>query len=219
MTIETAKNILLNLMINQDELTQEAIRTILAEIDKPIPKIEIIDDKHQRYCGLTFHFDKNDGHYKCTLPLHKFVCMQNNINVPDGYDVHHIDENKVNNDISNLQVMTKAEHKSLHNRTIKCIINCLYCGKEIETAQIRRKFCNDNCRMKYYHLNGYRHSTPITGKCLYCGKEFHTHQKNRKYCSRNCAGKARYQREKGTDKDHFFKSEEEIEQKICLPKH
>ena len=29
--------------------------------------------------------------------------------------VHHIDENKLNNDISNLQLMTKWEHKSYHS--------------------------------------------------------------------------------------------------------
>lgn len=30
--------------------------------------------------------------------------------------VHHIDQNKLNNDISNLQLMTHAEHTALHNR-------------------------------------------------------------------------------------------------------
>lgn len=33
------------------------------------------------------------------------------------YDVHHIDENRLNNNLSNLVVLTKSEHKSLHNKT------------------------------------------------------------------------------------------------------
>ena len=36
--------------------------------------------------------------------------------IEDGYVVHHIDENKKNNDISNLQYMTDSDHKSLHAR-------------------------------------------------------------------------------------------------------
>lgn len=35
----------------------------------------------------------------------------------DDEEVHHIDENKSNNDISNLQLMTKAEHTRLHALT------------------------------------------------------------------------------------------------------
>lgn len=31
------------------------------------------------------------------------------------YDVHHIDEDKLNNDINNLQVLTRADHTRLHN--------------------------------------------------------------------------------------------------------
>lgn len=34
----------------------------------------------------------------------------------DGIEVHHIDFNHTNNDISNLLPMTKSEHVSLHNR-------------------------------------------------------------------------------------------------------
>lgn len=32
------------------------------------------------------------------------------------YDVHHIDENRLNNDPSNLQVLTKQQHRALHNK-------------------------------------------------------------------------------------------------------
>ena len=32
-----------------------------------------------------------------------------------GYDVHHIDENKLNNSLSNLMYLTKSEHRRLHN--------------------------------------------------------------------------------------------------------
>ena len=34
--------------------------------------------------------------------------------LPKGYEVHHIDMNKLNNDINNLTVLTKSEHAKLH---------------------------------------------------------------------------------------------------------
>jgi hypothetical protein len=33
---------------------------------------------------------------------------------PPGYVLHHIDEDKLNNDISNLQLMTNSDHRRLH---------------------------------------------------------------------------------------------------------
>ena len=35
-----------------------------------------------------------------------------------GYDVHHLDENKMNNALSNLVYLTREEHISLHNKGI-----------------------------------------------------------------------------------------------------
>ena len=31
-----------------------------------------------------------------------------------SYDIHHIDENKLNNHPSNLQILTREEHKAIH---------------------------------------------------------------------------------------------------------
>ena len=36
--------------------------------------------------------------------------------LPKGYEVHHIDMNKLNNDINNLAVLTKSEHAEVHNQ-------------------------------------------------------------------------------------------------------
>lgn len=35
--------------------------------------------------------------------------------IPDGMQIHHIDHNKINNDISNLQLVTPLEHKRIHS--------------------------------------------------------------------------------------------------------
>lgn len=35
--------------------------------------------------------------------------------IPEGYDIHHVDENKLNNRIDNLEMLTRQEHMSLHD--------------------------------------------------------------------------------------------------------
>lgn len=48
-------------------------------------------------------------------PYHRYVWELNFGTIPKGYVIHHIDEDKSNNDISNLQMMTRAEHIILHH--------------------------------------------------------------------------------------------------------
>ena len=36
--------------------------------------------------------------------------------IPEGYVIHHIDGDKLNNDINNLQMMERGEHISLHKK-------------------------------------------------------------------------------------------------------
>ena len=51
-------------------------------------------------------------------PLHHLV-WENHYNkkVPKGYHIHHKDENKTNNDINNLQLISASEHAKLHAKT------------------------------------------------------------------------------------------------------
>lgn len=39
--------------------------------------------------------------------------------VPKGYSIHHKDGNRYNNDLSNLQLLTKTEHHRLHRKEKK----------------------------------------------------------------------------------------------------
>ena len=47
--------------------------------------------------------------------LHQYIWMvANQCEIPEGYEVHHIDGNKLNNSISNLMLLTEEEHHRLH---------------------------------------------------------------------------------------------------------
>ena len=47
--------------------------------------------------------------------LHRVIFEEfYNIKIPKGYEIHHIDGNSLNNDIRNLQCVTKEKHLSFH---------------------------------------------------------------------------------------------------------
>lgn len=53
---------------------------------------------------------------KKRIPYHQFVWISNNGDIPEGYHIHHIDGDKLNNDISNLVCIAPGEHSKIHNK-------------------------------------------------------------------------------------------------------
>ena len=45
---------------------------------------------------------------------HRKVYEDNFGKIPEGFDIHHQDGNKLNNNLNNLHLMTKSEHTKLH---------------------------------------------------------------------------------------------------------
>ena len=91
-----------------------------------------------------------------------------------GLDVHHIDGNKDNNAISNLQLINKLQHatmhasKQLHTKIIKI---CEWCGEEYESSSNvahKQRFCSEKCKAKYRRANGLNNTTRV---CKQCGIE------------------------------------------------
>ena len=70
----------------------------------------------------------------------------------DDECVHHIDGDRANNNLDNLQLMTNSEHTLLHKKSGDNLINhvCSVCGKSFslnETASMRRKKRNKDWLM------------------------------------------------------------------------
>lgn len=68
----------------------------------------------------------------------------------DDEEVHHIDENPLNNDLSKLIVIPKSEHAKLHGEERRIVFEdkvmiCPICGKKfIWTVKQQRKFRQNN---------------------------------------------------------------------------
>ena len=123
---------------------------------KKLPAIE--------FNGARYTIDR-DGYYRKTNGdrrwLHQDVWESINGPIPDGYDIHHIDHDKTNNAIGNLECLTPkdhaAKHHFLHDIADRC---CLACGKKLERkvaggqletpAQVaRRIYCDVECCNKH----------------------------------------------------------------------
>ena len=114
----------------------------------------------------------------------------------EGYDVHHIDKNKDNNEISNLQLINKIKHVTVHAKEQvhkKIIKICEQCGEEYESSSNvahKQRFCSEKCKMKWRRANGLDREERV---CIYCGKTFTCNKTlPTKFCSKRCAGKYNY---------------------------
>lgn len=75
--------------------------------DKPAP-LDFVEFNGSKYTlRNTGYYGKTNG--KRTL-LHRDVWEFHKNKIPARWDIHHIDENKMNNHIKNLECLPKAEH-------------------------------------------------------------------------------------------------------------
>ncbi len=68
---------------------------------------------HQYFDGFKFSL-RNHGYYEKTTGnrelMHRYVWTKNFGNIPNGYDIHHRNRNKADNDISNLELIKHDDH-------------------------------------------------------------------------------------------------------------
>ncbi len=108
----------------------------------------------------------NHGYYRRTDGnrnwLHQDVWEFSNGPVPQGYEIHHKDQNKINNDIANLECLTPTEHAAKHHFFQEIPEKrCLFCGKLLERktqpsgkletpAEVaRRRYCDMRCASEH----------------------------------------------------------------------
>lgn len=172
--------------------------------------------KHIFYNGYTFTKDRR-GYYLSTKPidgkrrlLHRYVWFTHNGEIPKGFNVHHKDEDKRNNDISNLELMTKSDHSKYHS-------NKMVQDNPEEVRQRFLKATQEKAKEWHRSKEGIEwhktHAIKSLGKtfrktektsCIICGKEYMTtkyYKDKTKFCSKKC--KAKYRRDMKLD--HIIK--------------
>jgi hypothetical protein len=75
--------------------------------------------KYQYFNGVKFTRDDKTGYYlnsSIRKRMHRYVWEYYNGEIPEGYQIHHKDKDKSNNDISNLEAIPFSNHAKLHNK-------------------------------------------------------------------------------------------------------
>lgn len=156
-----------------------------------------------------FRRDKKTGYYLSSKKigdkrkrLHVYVWEYFNGELPKGYNIHHIDGDKSNNDISNLKLLSSSKHNSLHTRE-NCENNydrvIANLNNNALPAAIKWHKSNEGrvWHKKHYEECKDKFIKEYEFNCLNCNKEFKSTNINSKFCSNNC--KSSYRRKLGVD--------------------
>lgn len=124
-----------------------------------------------------------------------------------GYDVHHIDGNKNNNDISNLQLLTREEHNKIHGDSSKWSEDRLKKARErMNNAREYANLWHKSEEGREWHKEQWENSLgkyqqiKIKKVCECCEKEYEANYSNAstsRFCSNKC--KSKWRRDSGLD--------------------
>lgn len=135
--------------------------------------------------------------------LHREVWKKHFGEIPKGYVIHHIDGDRLNNRIENLQCLSASEHTRIHMQDSERKEKMLRSNKERwqELDAARREWAKTPEGKRWYQEH-WKESIgkmkPIEKKCAACGKTFLDKSGGHgRYCSQNCKMKARRRRLKG----------------------
>ena len=167
------------------------------------PRVEIIDDTHQKFNGVVYNEKPSDTHYRSFISLHRAVYSYYHGEIAEGYSIHHIDLNPTNNNIENLIALTDEEHHTLHCQLNEAEYICDYCGKKIVKScfntNVKHHFCNRTCKALWRNEN----VNIIEQTCVICGKKFTTRKRGENTaitCSKSCSMFLKWRREREKQK-------------------
>lgn len=129
--------------------------------------------------------------------------------IPEGLHVHHINENKLDNRIANLSLVSNAGHGKIHaprsiaslKQAIKnmpaMVRDCANCGNVFETKSFRKRYCSHACHLAERRIRGVPNDVKERAKakkrqqnqealkiktCPWCSNEFRQRRRDQVYC-------------------------------------
>lgn len=164
-----------------------------------------MSEKHQYFNGRKYTRDEKTGYYLNSTHrerIHRAVWEYYNGPIPDGYAIHHIDEDKSNNSIENLQLISKSAHATLHGKERAAVSYEWMCQNIREKAAPKAAEWHKSDAGRAWHSEHgktvFRNLEPQKRICEQCGNEYKTKARHAsRFCSNNC--KAKWRRENGLD--------------------
>lgn len=149
--------------------------------------------------GYKFRKDSRSGYYLSTknietsrIRLHRYIWKRHNGDIPQGFEVHHKDENKDNNDISNLELLTKDKHLAWHAENASDELVDKWIDNLDEHARPKAKEWHKSEEGRRWHsemqVEAWENRKPKKYTCKNCQEKFEAvSQRKSKYCSASCA--------------------------------
>lgn len=127
--------------------------------------------------------------------LHRDVYEANHGPIPDGWHVHHIDGDPLNNHPSNLEALPADEHAAHHveEREPRTYV-CDECGQRYESTANRDnlRWCGPPCKERWRRREGVAYKRPKKGpylddrQCEQCGADYVAKRPWARFCSGSC---------------------------------
>ena len=162
--------------------------------------IQYIENTNLAYCdGYKFRKDRKTGYWLCSTlhkRLHVYIYEKYNGPIPKGYEVHHIDHNKDNNEIENLILLTRKQHNELHKKEMTEELKQKLRDNLNKNARPKANEWHKSEKGKEWHKKHYEDMKEklykkYNFKCLQCGVEFESTVITSKFCSNACKSKNR----------------------------
>lgn len=162
--------------------------------------------------GYSFRRDKKTGYYLSSKKingkrkrLHVYIWEKQNGRVPKGMTIHHIDEDKRNNELTNLKLITNKEHAKLHGETMSEERRQWLADNVVKSAMPAAKSWHSTDEGKSWHSQHMKETMSKAKSCEYtcdnCGSVFSSRRKysedQRRFCCNKC--RSAYRRKLGVD--------------------
>lgn len=158
-----------------------------------------IDVPEQEFNGKSYKLYDGERYFSRGVKrLHRVVWEYFNGEIPDGFDVHHKDENTFNNSVENLEIIEQHKHQSIHIK--KRVVENREWFDRFRTAGIEAaKVWHGSEEGNKWHSNhakemGFGTMTYGQRKCSVCGDEFIALTNSQEFCTQVCRSQDRRNR-------------------------
>ena len=157
------------------------------------PKVIVVDETKQTFNGESFYLCGNYYQHKGKR-LHRVVWEYYNGEIPKGYHVHHIDADRSNNNIENLQCIPGVKHVCDHGHTPERLE---YGRMHIKRIRPKASEWHRSEAGRAWHSEMAKRNnanrTYQTYVCTQCGQEFQSKRiypkDSNRFCGNNCRAK------------------------------
>lgn len=157
---------------------------------------EVVSNTVQKFDGVSYYLCGNYYQRK-GVRLHRKVWEYHNGEIPEGYDIHHKNNDKSDNNIDNLEMLSRYDHHVVHMKSPERVEKS---RRDIAKAISKAPEWHGSEAGKEWHSmqgkENYKKRTMNTYICTFCGKEFQTKhiygENSNHFCHNNC--KAAYRR-------------------------